>query len=373
MQAVINPYRELPDHCFWSRAVTWPSPGHLDPMVGNVEILPEQNVSTMGSCFAQHLARHMQRIGLTYFVAERAPEGMTPEEAVARNYGVFSARYGNIYTMRQAVQLFDRAFGTFKPRDDVWPRGDGFVDAFRPQIEPEPFGSVSEVRQGAEAHLARVREVFEKSHWLVFTLGLTEAWRSRLDGAIYPVAPGVGGGSFDHEKYEFINLDFDLVQRDLDTFLAQVRRVNATCRVILTVSPVPLIATYEQHHVLVSTTYSKAVLRAVAGEVGRRHDNVVYFPSYEIITSPATSGLYYADDLRQVTDLGVKHVMRVFERHFLPGQQVERPEERQAALTELAGSTEVVCDEEMIEAALRASGVSAKEAIQRSSPAAALK
>jgi len=35
-----NPYSELDDFCFWSRAMSWPAPGQIDPVVGKAEILP---------------------------------------------------------------------------------------------------------------------------------------------------------------------------------------------------------------------------------------------------------------------------------------------------------------------------------------------
>jgi hypothetical protein len=195
-----NPYKGLDDFCFWSRAMLNPAPGQIDPVVESRVISPEQKVATMGSCFAQHLAKHIQSLGLNYYVAETAPSGMDEKEARRRNYGVFSARYGNVYTARQATQLFDRAFGVFSPVDDVWEKEGGYVDAFRPQIEPEVFATADEVRESAKAHLQHVRDVFTQCDWLVFTLGLTEGWRSKQDGAVYPLAPGVSGGQFDSTK-----------------------------------------------------------------------------------------------------------------------------------------------------------------------------
>jgi hypothetical protein len=353
----MNPYRNLPDHCFWSRAVTWAPPGALDPMIGQFRLHPQEPVATLGSCFAQHLARHIAKVGLNYLVAEAAPPEMPEAEAQRRNFGVFSARYGNVYTVRQAVQLFDRAFGSFMPVEDVWagPNGDGFVDAFRPQIEPAPFGTADAVRTAAAEHLAQVRRVFTESRWLVFTLGLTEAWRSKRDGAIYPTAPGVAGGDFDPGLHEFVNFTAAEVTVDLHDFIARLGRVNPACQVILTVSPVPLIATWEPRHVLVSTNLSKAALRVAADDAERRHRNVVYFPSYDIITSNAHEGRYWADDLRQVTDEGVAHVMRVFTQHFLGGAQAQQGWDRPSAAPVVTGSP-VVCDEEIIETALRSAG-----------------
>lgn len=133
-----NPYRNLPDFAFWSRSVSWAAPGQLDPVTSSVQIKVGEPVATMGSCFAQHISRHLSKVGLDYMVTKSAPENCDASLAREQNYGVFTARFGNVYTVRQAVQLFDRAFGAFSPVEDVWSASSatagGFVDAFRPQI-----------------------------------------------------------------------------------------------------------------------------------------------------------------------------------------------------------------------------------------------
>jgi hypothetical protein len=354
-----NPYKNLEDFRFWSRSMTWLPSGRIDPVTRSTEILPDAKVSTIGSCFAQHLAKHIKASGLNYHITENAPPGMREKLAQERNYGVFSARYGNVYTVRQAIQLFDRAFGEFLPKEDVWARGERYVDAFRPQIEPDGFKTPEDARVAAADHLACVRRVFTESDWLVFTLGLTEAWRFRADGAVYPIAPGVAGGSFDSELYEFVNFSAAEVQADLELFITKIRRINPALQILLTVSPVPLIATYEPRHVWVSTTFSKSALRVAADVAERAFDGVIYFPSYEIITSPAAGGRYYADDLRQVTETGVKHVMRVFGSHFflqdgLSAQDAQADSHHDAVLR--SGDADIVCDEEAIEVALKVSG-----------------
>ncbi|MEG3178424.1 GSCFA domain-containing protein [Sphingomonas sp. RB3P16] len=354
-----NPYRGLEDYRFWSKAMSAPQPGRVDPVTRGGEIAATDKVATMGSCFAQHIARRISDSGLNYFVPEAAPADMAPDVAASLNFGVFSARYGNIYTVRQARQLFDRAFGTFTPQDDVWTaRGDagGYVDAFRPQIQSTPFSSVEEVRVAATEHLAHVRRIFLESDWLVFTLGLTEGWESKVDGAVYPLAPGVGGGAFDTEKYAFHNFTAAEVTQDLKEFIERVHSVNPKLKIILTVSPVPLIATYEQRHVWVSTTFSKAALRVAADEAERCYDFVRYFPSYEVITSPAAGGRYYADDLREVRPVGVQHVMRLFSEHFFPKSEDLPPPEASGSRVDLLSSRDIVCDEEAIEQSLKASG-----------------
>lgn len=86
-------------------------------------------------------------------------------------------------------------------------------------------------------------------------------------------------------------------------------------KVLLTVSPVPLTATANGGHILPASTYSKATLRAVAGDFARAHDNVDYFPSYEIVTNPARRSAFFDPNLRTVREEGVSAVMRVFFHH----------------------------------------------------------
>jgi hypothetical protein len=194
--------------------------------------------------------------------------------------------------------------------------------------------------------------VFTEADWLFFTLGLTEAWRSRADGAVYPIAPGVAGGEFDPDAHAFVNFSVTEVRDDLFALVGRIHRVNPRLRIVLTVSPVPLIATYERRHVLLSTTVSKAVLRVAADEAERAFDQVAYFPAYEIITGQHHANPYYDDTLRGVTELGVAHVMRVFNQAVAGrAQTADRATEAGDAAT--PSERDVVCDEETIEKALR--------------------
>lgn len=343
-----NPYHGLPDHRFWRRAIERPPMGEVDPVVRpRFRLQREDKVATAGSCFAQHISRTLVRHGFNYYVPESG--GPLPdEEAQRRNYGVFSARFGNLYTTRQLVQLFDRAYGRFAPVEDVWIRGDGrFVDPFRPQIEPDGFATVEELEQSRDEQFKAVREMFEQLDVFVFTMGLTEAWRSRVDGAVYPLAPGVAGGQYDAGRHEFVNFTAAEVAADMQAFVRRLLRANPRARMILTVSPVPLIATYEDRHVLVSTTYSKSALRVAAEEVCRRNPTCDYFPSYEIITGNFTRSEYYKSDLRSVNQRGLDHVMRLFLTHYSSEKADGSLDEE--LMRENAALAEVVCDEEAID------------------------
>lgn len=344
-----HPYRDLSDEHFRQASVAGRYPHEIDPVTQpSFEIQPSDPVATMGSCFAQHLSQGLSALGMTYFVTESAPDGLDPREGLDRGFGVFSARYGNVYTARQALQLFDRAFGDLEPDERPWRRGERWVDPFRPRVEPGGFASIDEVLEDRAAHLSAVRRVFLESRFLILTLGLTEAWTCRADGAVLPLVPGAAGGAFDPGDYAFVNFGIDEVRHDLTLLMSRIAGVNSELEMILTVSPVPMIATHGDDHVVVANTYSKSLLRVAAHDLAASSPRVHYFPSYEIIVSPSAGNRYYQDDLRSVNAAGVDHVMRVFSRHHLAGRDGADGRFPESGPLPEAEDPGVVCDEEAL-------------------------
>lgn len=352
-----NPYVSLPNKAFWRRAVASPNPCDVDP-VGAFELRLDvkTKVATAGSCFAQHIARHLMSSGFNYYVVEQGHPILPLSIRAKHSYGMFSARYGNIYTSRQLLQLILRAYGQFSPKEDFWIEADDVVlDPYRPTVQPGGFISVEEMHADRAQHLAMVRKMFETLDVFVFTLGLTECWRARSDGAVFPLCPGVEGGVFDPSNHEYFNHGvFDIVE-DMSEFIALLRRVNPQAQIVLTVSPVPLMATAEPGaHVLSATTYSKSVLRVAAEMLRKTYRHVHYFPSYEIITGNFSRGKYYADDLRNVVEEGVDHVMRLF-LHHASGAAIERvrvadPGARDDIFLESAQNiVDIECDEQALD------------------------
>jgi hypothetical protein len=352
-----NPYSSLPDHRFWRKAVASLPPFAIDPIIETpFKISPQDKVATAGSCFAQEIAHRLQASGFHYYLAERPPGGMSAAEAERRNYSMYSCRYGNLYTTAQLLQLFDRAYGAFKPKLDSWTRPeDGrIVDPFRPRIEPDGYATVEEMRADRERHFASVRKMFETMDVFVFTFGHTETWRHKTDGAILQLAPGVAGGEWNPEIFEFYNMTVSEVVRDFLASVDRIRSVNPDVRIVLSVSPVGIIATYENRHVIESNSAVKAILRAAADEVVRARPNIAYFPSYDLVTVAPNAQRFYRDDTRRINPFGIDRTMKMFFEHFTvrstePSNSIKALKFDVAA--EADTNARVVCDEEAIETA----------------------
>jgi hypothetical protein len=357
-----SPYENRPAKSFWKSGVAHQQADSItDLYQKRFPITPYDKVATAGSCFAQHISSHLRARNFNVIDTEPPPRVLPSEVARKWGYLLYSARFGNIYLVRQLLQLAQEAFGLFVPANAIWEEDGRYYDALRPSVEPHGLESPEAVEIHRKSHLKHVRTMFLEADVFVFTLGLTEGWVHRKSGTTYPTAPGTIAGTFDPDIYQFKNFGFEEILGDFTAFRSLLKQHNPKLKFLLTVSPVPLTATASDLHVLSATTYSKSVLRAVVGELYHRYEDIDYFPSYEIITSPLSRGAYYSTNLRSISDEGVGTVMQMFFAEHGPGTQVTaavdlgiagerarsramRPERRNK------NNQDVVCEELLLEA-----------------------
>lgn len=345
-----HPYLDLPETAFWRAGVADADPAApLNLYRPKFPLDRDAGIATAGSCFAQHVGRALRDAGMNVLDAEPPPLACPDPVARAYGFGIYSGRYGNIYTARQLAQLIaDAQAGQVDPTA-IWPRAGRFHDALRPTIEPGGFVSVEEVRALRLDHLRALCGLFAATSCFIFTLGLTECWADRQSGRVYPTCPGVVAGAFDPARHQFLNLRHAEVLADLERARALLHEFNPAMRMVLTVSPVPLTATASGGHVLAASTRSKAVLRAAADEFAELHDDVDYFPAYEIVTNPAAKGGFFHPNLREVTAPGVQAVMTVFlAAHGLRRQARPQPDAVGRSDAEMA--EDLICEEILLEA-----------------------
>ncbi len=342
-----SPYENLPNTAFWRYGVGESSPKKmLNVYKKKWELNSGLNVATAGSCFAQHISRYMRKNGFSVMDTELPPPEVSIEDQEKHGYGLYSARYGNIYTVHQLLQLAKEAFDESLPQNIAWEKNSRYYDALRPAVEPSGFDSKKSLYDSRNIHLASVRRMLLEVDVFIFTLGLTEAWVHTPSGTVFPTAPETVAGQFDPTIYAFKNFNYSEIIDAFTDFLTVVRkhRLNKPeLKVILTVSPVPLTATAAGKHVLLASTYSKSVLRAVAGYLSDNYKTIDYFPSYEIITNPAARSSFYDENLRTVKAEGVSSVMgSFFSEHQILG-------EKEGAMTHQVDNDDVQCEEVLLE------------------------
>ena len=304
-----NPYLAQSDKAFWSRSVSrnFSADSLWSDNSQSSLFQKDDLIVSAGSCFASNLIPWIEKEGLEYVRTEELPSQFQslPENLGYRN---FSAAYGNIYTARHLRQLYEQALGVRVPAEDRWHIDGMVIDPFRPGLA-YPAESDAEFDLLKASHLRAVLAAFHKATVFVFTLGLTEAWQSKVDGSVFPACPGTISGIFDEKKHEFKNFSVEEITEDLTKFIELLRESNPKVRFIITVSPVPLVATATRSHVLLASTHSKSVLRVVAENVSNQLKDVSYFPAFEIITGPQAPFEYFEKDRRNVSEIGVAEVM----------------------------------------------------------------
>jgi len=341
-----NPYASLEARAFWRTGVA----EGLLPEIWRPKwrLRPEDRVVTFGSCFARHLGPALRARGFTWWETEPPPPNLSPESALRFGYRHFSCRTEAITTPTALRQWVAWALGDEHAPDEQWRAGNRVIDPFRPSIEPQGFASRAEMMASRIQAIDSLRRAILEADVFLFTLGMTESWVHRSGNWVYPACPGTIGGCFDAARHRFWNLSFVEAQRALTEALERLWAARPELRVLLTVSPVPLAATASGRHVLTATSCSKAILRAVAGELADRLPAVDYFPSYEIVTAPASGGQMFEPNRRSVSAWGVAQVMDA----FFTAHSVEKPAGSSAGptLPDHSIESEADCDDAWAEA-----------------------
>ncbi len=294
-------------------------------------------IGSAGSCFAYEIARNLQRRGFNYVVTEPEHDGSNgvlvdaydPDNPYAR----FSATWGLIFNTPSLRQMVERAFGdaTAEPvlLEERFP--DGGVIYTDPYREGVAFRDPEAFEADYRNHMAAVREAFTQTEVFIVTLGLNECWELKHDGTVLSNNPR-RGWMYALTRPRILTVMENV--REVERFLAAVRRHNPQFKLVLSLSPIPLRATHRgDQHVVTANAHSKAVLRVAAEEIVRRNKDVFYFPSYEYVMHCAPDA--WEADERHVTDNTVNKIMGMFDDVFV---------RQDPAAKQDAGGTEGVAD-----------------------------
>jgi hypothetical protein len=133
-----------------------------------------------------------------------------------------------------------------------------------------------------EAERAAYRQAFADAGAFVLTLGLAEVWQDRDTGAVF--WRGVPKELFDENRHVFRLTTVEENVANLRQTIGLVRQVNPSAPIVLTLSPVPLLATHRPLSCLTADCVSKSVLRVALDQVMADQAADVYnWPSFEIV------------------------------------------------------------------------------------------
>jgi GSCFA family len=246
-------------------------------------------ITAFGSCFAANITRHLSAIGFDVS-GDRDPE-------------VYISRLGDAMVNTQAILgQFQWALENKTPDEALW---HGF--------DAQAYGCDEDIR-------LRTRAVLLATEFFIVTLGLSEVWYDTVTGGTFWRA--VPEDAFDPARHKFRVQSFAQTKSDIEEIHRLIRTHVPNAKVLFTLSPIPLAATFRPVSCLTANAASKAIIRAALDEFMREHESelnqsLFYFPSMELVTRGFIDP--WGEDERHPQSYVIDAVMKVFEASFCEG------------------------------------------------------
>lgn len=129
---------------------------------------------------------------------------------------------------------------------------------------------------------ARYLRYFQDAGAVVLTFGLSEVWEDKLTGGVF--WRGVPDHIFDSERHVSRVTTVEENHHNIRRIIETIRLVNPQAPIILTLSPVPLRATFRDISCVTADCVSKAIIRVALDQAMRDAiPGVFYWPSFEIV------------------------------------------------------------------------------------------
>jgi hypothetical protein len=281
---------------------------------------PDARFFMIGSCFARGLECALSNEGLAVLSLSKKFDEFT---SVAGTKPLGAANRYNTGSMRNEFNWALDPANPF-PEEAIFDLSDGTSQD--PHMNPA-FGSTS--REATLQHRKIFGEVVSEvvnADVLVLTLGLVEIWFDRKLDLVMNTAPTMPMIRSDRERFAFGRMQYSENLQNLNEIhrLMQAHGKPGH-KIIITVSPVPLAATFTSNDVVQANSYSKSTLRAVATDFAQSHENVDYFPSYEMVLNSDFKTSWIDDKRHPQGKLG-GHIMRTFVKHYVEGVDASKIE-----------------------------------------------
>jgi hypothetical protein len=282
------------EHCAFSATKEdLAQPGAIEQHVGsgwfppNPFIEKSHGITAFGSCFAQHISDHL---------AARSYNLLTNKEQLSLDSYVIRCAEGMINTFA-IRQQFEWAFLGSCFSEDLWFDSNGELAPYNERIRNDTAG------------------IFRETDVFIITIGLSEVWYSKTSGNVFWRAIPIT--RFDPEQHGFRLTSVAENLDNLDAIRTIIREHRPDATIILTLSPIPLHATFRPVSCMTANSVSKATLRVAIDEMLRRYPDdrkLFYFPAYEMVKEFFVDP--YLDDNRHVRPEILNAVMETFERAF---------------------------------------------------------
>ena len=255
-------------------------------------------IAAFGSCFAREIAKYLTIKGFDFL----AP-GIDNDSILSKNQILdFKAGVNNTFALKQ---LFNWILNNISFEEELW------HDQNKKAIQ-----------KSEQIRSATLNE-FKKTDVFIITLGLSEVWYNKKTGGVFWRA--VPTDNYDPKLHCFKVASFLENKENIQFIYNSIKKINKDAKVIFTISPVPLVATFRPISCISANSVSKSLLRAAIDEFYREisdpmKEGLYYWPSYEMVKDlfPYTyKGSPYKKDNRHIKDDCIAQIMKNFELFYV--------------------------------------------------------
>lgn len=247
-------------------------------------------ITAFGSCFAVNITKHLAEAGFN-LTATKEPS-------------IYISSMGEgMVNVHALLQQFEWALEDIEPPQDLW---HGY--------NAEKFGYNEGVKK-------RTRAAFLETDLFIITLGLSEVWYDEVSGGVFWRA--VPLEHYDPLRHKFRVCSMIETKEKIAHIDALIRKHAPQAKVLFTLSPIPLAATFRPVGCISANSVSKAILRAALDEFLRENwdrvnHSLFYWPSYEVIQD--LFPFRFGADARHPLPGIIPLIMRMFEAaHCISG------------------------------------------------------
>ena len=172
---------------------------------------------------------------------------------------------------------------------------------------------------------AQTKKMFDETDVFILTFGLSEIWYDEPTGNVFWRT--IPKESYDPERHKFRVSTVDENKENMRKIYDLIRKHRPDAKIIFTLSPIPLQATFRPNSCMTSSAVSKSVLRVAIDEVVREKqaEGVLhYWPSYELVTDAFQ--MPFKHDRRHVKEEVLDYIMMLFERTWCVDSELSEAE-----------------------------------------------
>lgn len=143
-------------------------------------------------------------------------------------------------------------------------------------------------------------EIIKNSDVFILTLGVAYAFFDKINGEFVLPRPTQLNSRALAEKYDYRLTSVSENIENVQYLISYIRKISPNIKVIVTVSPVPIIASFGHPSCVQADCLSKSTMRLVADQIVNASGikEILYWPSFEIFrwAGSSSSNYYAADD-----------------------------------------------------------------------------